>query len=240
MGQQSRRKRQRRRGDIEQISTDVAATTEEIRRLNSRLVRLVKSINAMPNHRDIEGVTKERFEELYAQGTIGLLMSTAQLMSMIASADTRKMLRELVETGEEYEPTTYTACLALVILKIATQEAKRSAAKRAAEAKSEGQTEKPDTEGSPSDGARDWYAERDPEVLAEAALANAQALMARATKEDGISDVVLTLRTGRSSKDTAEMYSSSCDLTVRALARELAICGRRLKLESEKLAKKET
>ena len=82
---------------------------------------------------------------------------------------------------------------------------------------------------------RDWNAERDPDVLAEAALAKAQHLMAAAVRDSGLSYTDVALRTGRSPSKTAKLYGSDADLTVRTLAREVAVCGRRLKIETEKL-----
>ena len=238
MGRKSRTKRQRRRGDIEQMSADAAATTEDIARLNARIVRLVRSIEAMPKNQDAEGATRTRFEKLYTEATVGLLMSTAHLMALYSDKESRKTLKKLMDAHEKYDLPTYTAAVAIVILKMAAQEAKWAVAEKTAAA--EQAKLKDNAKKSTGTGARDWNAERDPDVLAEAALAKAQHLMAAAVRDSGVSDIDVALRTGRSPKETAKLYRSDAELTVRTLAREVAVRGRRLKLDTEKLPETES
>ena len=80
-----------------------------------------------------------------------------------------------------------------------------------------------------------WFAETDPDVLSEAALAKAQALMSHAMRTSQMDEAQLAVKMGKTPSSLQFMLSSGCNLTVRTLGELLGICGYRLKIELQKL-----
>ena len=81
----------------------------------------------------------------------------------------------------------------------------------------------------------DWFTETDPDVLSEAALAKAQALMSQAMRTSPTSKAELAVRLEKTPSTLQFLLSSRCNLTVRTLGQLLAICGYRLRIDMEKL-----
>ena len=83
---------------------------------------------------------------------------------------------------------------------------------------------------------RNWSAETNPDVLAEAALAKAQHLMSHAITTSGSTEKQLAVRLKEASPTSIkDMLGSECDLAVQSLGRFLAVCGYRLRIEMDKL-----
>ena len=80
-----------------------------------------------------------------------------------------------------------------------------------------------------------WFTETDPDVLSEAALAKAQALMSHAMRTSQMDEAQLAVKMGKTPSSLQFMLSSGCNLTVRTLGQFLAICGYRLKIELQEL-----
>ena len=80
-----------------------------------------------------------------------------------------------------------------------------------------------------------WFAETDPDVLSEGALAKAQALMSQAMRTSHMDQAQLAVRMGKTPSSLQFMLTSRCKLTVRTLGALVGICGYRLKIELQKL-----
>ena len=78
---------------------------------------------------------------------------------------------------------------------------------------------------------RDWLKETDPDLLSEAALAKAQAMMDRAMTNSHLTEEDLAACMRPSPWTIPYLLSSQCDLTVKTLGRFLAICGYRLSMD---------
>ena len=81
-----------------------------------------------------------------------------------------------------------------------------------------------------------WLAETDPEVLAEAALAKAQALMSHAMEVSPVTEKHLAMRMEKTHGSVDYLLSSESNLTVRTLGEFLAICGYRLEITTRELS----
>ena len=80
-----------------------------------------------------------------------------------------------------------------------------------------------------------WWAETNPEVLSEAALAKAQALICQAARGRGLNDPLLGQQIGKTPAQLRLMLTSKADPSIKHLAQVLAVCGYRLTINMEKL-----
>ena len=77
-----------------------------------------------------------------------------------------------------------------------------------------------------------WLYERDPDLLSEAALAEAQTRMDQALTDSRMGEDAMTAHVGQ---NVRHLLSSQCNLTVRTLGRFLAICGYRLNVDIKRI-----